>query len=469
MSAALLMALALLALPSNPQNPWPPSYRMRDSTFINPCNFSGYYDYGAFPALADFGLVSYDWATAKEVWARHKPMTNQGSMVEQARRTKQHNPNAKVLVYRNLVKALPWFEEVREKLEDPAYWGWFLRLKPELRHGTTATGNLFHDFKQTPGKGDHRTSPRLDGWCGSSPTDPSGCDCGSGVECGEYLWNHSNASLSHWLISTYLNGSRFGLGNEAIDGFFLDDQWVNSSGNTPGQMPGPSEESSPMDACGMSNASVDEMTAAWNRNLVKAQAAIVANDGVYWGGHRSMLGFVSPVPDSNSSVCSTYLRKACAPDSLLQTGSHLHLLAVNVTRMPAPWQQEPASVLHDLASFLLVRGPWAWLGYNWAYCGCGGAPGPGPQPGLGARFPWRMDCGGYPRPASLDVDYGEPTGLCAETSAGSGVFQRSWTKATVAMDCNTGTPSITLKTDDISRAMAAEQDLRTRLAGPGSA
>ena len=41
------------------------------------------------------------------------------------------------------------------------------------------------------------------------------------------------------------------------------------------------------------------------------------------------------------------------------------------------------------------------------------------------------------------VDYGEPTGPYVETSPG--VFTREWTLATVQMDCNTYTPSISLK------------------------
>ena len=46
-------------------------------------------------------------------------------------------------------------------------------------------------------------------------------------------------------------------------------------------------------------------------------------------------------------------------------------------------------------------------------------------------------------PDELNFDYGEPTGLCTETSPG--VFSRDWTKATVKMDCSTWTPSIVLK------------------------
>ena len=40
---------------------------------------------------------------------------------------------------------------------------------------------------------------------------------------------------------------------------------------------------------------------------------------------------------------------------------------------------------------------------------------------------------GVPRPQALEVDYGIPMGICRETSAG--VFERSWTKANVRLDC----------------------------------
>ena len=42
-------------------------------------------------------------------------------------------------------------------------------------------------------------------------------------------------------------------------------------------------------------------------------------------------------------------------------------------------------------------------------------------------------------------DYGEPVGSCKETAANSGVFEREWAKASIKMDCNTWTPTITLK------------------------
>lgn len=44
-----------------------------------------------------------------------------------------------------------------------------------------------------------------------------------------------------------------------------------------------------------------------------------------------------------------------------------------------------------------------------------------------------------------DVDFGTPTAACRETSPGSGVFLRDWSKATVRWDCATGHANITMK------------------------
>ena len=75
----------------------------------------------------------------------------------------------------------------------------------------------------------------------------------------------------------------------------------------------------------------------------------------------------------------------------------------------------------DLANFLLIRGPYAYLGHGWKGC---------------SRE--------YEYPAALNGDYGEPTdAVCRETAPG--VFTREWTRATVEMDCATFTPKITMK------------------------
>ena len=76
----------------------------------------------------------------------------------------------------------------------------------------------------------------------------------------------------------------------------------------------------------------------------------------------------------------------------------------------------------DLANFLLIRGPYAWLGHGWKGCSRN-----------------------YLFPPELNLDYGEPMGVCKESASGSGVFTRDWSKASVEMDCNTWTPTISMK------------------------
>jgi hypothetical protein len=76
--------------------------------------------------------------------------------------------------------------------------------------------------------------------------------------------------------------------------------------------------------------------------------------------------------------------------------------------------------MQDLATFLLVRGDYAWLGAGWAGCDC---------------YP--------PFLSAFDVDYGVPTQpTYSETSPG--VFERVWTKATVSFDCNKYKGAITM-------------------------
>jgi hypothetical protein len=40
-----------------------------------------------------------------------------------------------------------------------------------------------------------------------------------------------------------------------------------------------------------------------------------------------------------------------------------------------------------------------------------------------------------PRAKEWDTDFGNPLGVCKETSEGSGVYERKWTHATVQWDC----------------------------------
>ena len=67
-----------------------------------------------------------------------------------------------VWVYRNGIKALPWYTQVRRLLQDQSFWGWFVPYdgcktaagyvcKNNVTGAVDATANLYHDELQTPG------------------------------------------------------------------------------------------------------------------------------------------------------------------------------------------------------------------------------------------------------------------------------------------------------------------------------
>lgn len=177
--------------------PWNATYNMLGSTVAQPCKSDGLIQ----QELSQLGLVSVDWSNAKDIWAKTSPMNAEELLVEQANILKAANPSQHVWIYRNIVKALPWFSTVRAKLQDPAYSGFFLNFVPEgfFPNGSyhvpqcdnnfdpPLCTNYYHDQEQTPG------FPSGDGNC-SAP----GCDCGwpnpdkgiLGVPCGEYLFDH---------------------------------------------------------------------------------------------------------------------------------------------------------------------------------------------------------------------------------------------------------------------------------------
>eukprot|EP01052_Picozoa_sp_SAG31_P009897 SAG31_NODE_530_length_14420_cov_4.259968_13_plen_252_part_00 len=112
--------------------PWPPSYRMADSTILMACNYSDYVD---TRLASKFGLVSFDWSDAKQLWCNEQPMRASRRLYAQAQmlaaaagsnRSHSSTSATRIGMYRNSIKALNWFEEVRDKLDDPEYFGWFL-------------------------------------------------------------------------------------------------------------------------------------------------------------------------------------------------------------------------------------------------------------------------------------------------------------------------------------------------------
>ena len=281
---AILVVISLVcasSLPPYPQIPGPsgdihsypslapkfaPRWRMNESTIIMPCDVNGF---NAAEAAA-WGIADFDYSNSKAAWSVNKPMDCQARLVTQAAMTKAKNERTRVWVYRNIVIAMPWFKDVRDKLNDPAYRGWFVHFKP----GYTENGtDLYHDWKPNALYGQ---APNAD-W--------------GGIPCAEYLWDHRNESARQYIVETIIGGAD-AMGSDFIDGIFLDDFWTNFPYSLPwttddcsksSPFGGPSET---LRGCikkmGLSAADVQLMATSWQITLNASLRKIVDLGGYAW-------------------------------------------------------------------------------------------------------------------------------------------------------------------------------------------
>jgi hypothetical protein len=427
--------------PTNP--PWPPTWNMSMSTItmvrtllhillipLTPssqqCNSTGW----SSPSRgATFGITSYDWSNAKSEWAAARPMDCEERLLHQARMTSAINRDARTFVYRNIVKALPWFSSVRRILDDPAYDGFFLKFDQARRpfhvpdcaaENSSVCSVFYHDQEQTP-EVPTIDEPHPDGNCSGR------CDCGA-QPCGEYLFDHRNGSqLREWILEHHIGGPT-GVDSPHISGLFLDDFWCSDKicaadpsvagcpCNNPAQGPTEVDPNSQHDI-GLSDKDIADITREWNMTMGAVQRRILASGSYTWSLIAGQTNANAMPVLLTNTTCEQQLRRACTPGF----GAVPRIFGIH----PSLDQAD-----QDVAFFLLARGNYAWLGY-----GTWGMTWPfNPEPAHGGLPPSPE---GLPRPAAMDGDYGEPLGgeqgVCR--TLGTGRFSRRLTKATVTLDC----------------------------------
>lgn len=238
---------------------------------------------------------------------------------------------------------------------------------------------------------------------------------------------------------------------------------------------------------GLSESDVIAITKGWYENQASVQVALLKDNKYNWNLVPGRPPFpdgvgcgpgVTVFPDKcpgtpgcasgNTAFptgCTQFLRKSCSTASPFQ---HMPLLmgfmnqtetlnsldnfeqnlgefcSTSVHFKPDRRQNEDLfrsdrSVLPIAASFLLARGDYAWIGTGYIGCGTGGRSPVCSQP--------QQQCPTteYLRPAALDVDYGQPAGLCAEEPGKAGVFTRHYSRAEITLDCNKWVASIKMR------------------------
>jgi hypothetical protein len=228
-------------------------------------------------------------------------------------------------------------------------------------------------------------------------------------------------SLRHWLVDFFALG-KTGLGSGIVDGFYFDDAWSDSSQPVQPWQPqpngfcdhnaigGPSEEDYWCDAdVGLTQADTIAIRKQWQGTMAAMIDALIPRGAFSW----QYFTFATTPP---AYYCNTFFREWGHDYAALPLMYELS----NITAGGPP----PPAVDLDLAFFLLIRGPYAWIGFNWIGC----------------------DYEHWALPPQLRIEYGEPLGPFFETLPSvSGVFVRNFTGADVSVDCSTFTSTITRK------------------------
>lgn len=203
-----------------------------------------------------------------------------------------------------------------------------------------------------------------------------------------------------------------GAGNPNISGFYFDDQWTSG---------GPSEMNGQASAdMGLSKADLSQLVESFNWVMDKVYAAILSRGKFTWNQFWNYGSHWIDCPDPmvSQAKCAAEVRSLCNASSMSQKYAMLYAFAPGCHGSTS----KIIDPITDIASFLLVRGPHAWLGHGWSGCS--------------QVYEW---------PPQLDADYGEPLGLCKETAPNSSIFTREWSKSTIKMDCNSYKGTITMK------------------------
>lgn len=127
--------------------------------------------------MRHWGIVTLDFESQEELWGHHAGGKDSDTMMlAQALQMKAIAPDTKIYVYRNLAQAYSNFVQLRSKLADPQYSGWFLpfgqnstlpRCEMNPRLNKSLCSDLFHT--------------KL-GWT------ENGHDCGDVIPCGDYVF-----------------------------------------------------------------------------------------------------------------------------------------------------------------------------------------------------------------------------------------------------------------------------------------
>ena len=360
-AAALLVPAARAALPSPtcalnglPCAPptWAPTWNLTQSTVCQPSGNS------YFMPNHTWGLVSLDWSVSRSNWfigGNTSNTTCEATSRKGCQMLKDAGKATRCFIYHNSELALEWLETQREAINDPTKQDYFLQYLPG-NPGNKPVGTVYDE-------------PRAEGR--------------------QLFWNHSNPAAVQYYITSVLASLEADGG--VADGSFTDD--VDGL---------PAEHPAVQAAIGMS----DDALAALIQTLTLSQKF-------------NWQAFGSDDTSVDLSAASAPKSRAARGPAMIAGPTRTNCLQVMRTYCQAAYQGRPMLMKMDntapnanqtVAAFLIVRPPYAYIGYGW-------------ESDDRAQF-WSP---------LFYLQAGTPLGLCTEEP--SGVFSRVWSEGTASLDC----------------------------------
>jgi hypothetical protein len=382
---------------------WAPVWQLNRSTAANVCNRSGYIDYLPMGGdLGEFGMVNFDWSNNRATWMRNN--TCEQDLIAQCKITKASSarhpgPETKTLVYRGGEMSLNYMADQIAVMGDLArnphdmtfaYKGFFVAYN----NGTTWVCKAGHCFNQL-------------------------------------IWDFRNESARDYYVNTVVGSEQFGIRNPVVSGMFFDD--IGSLGL---ELPGLLADLQ------WSAREVHDWNVGANATVAAARALMHEHDALNWQE-------LHPMTAPEQSTCArgggagpggvgqpeTFrgLEALCGGGGVDGVPLFMHVypgrgIQRNLTDCLPDCPKMPDAD-QIIAAFLLARGAYAWLGYE--YNGCANAI-DSPYKNQGGMNYWAPSLWSD----VMAEDFGQPAGGCKESSPG--VFERTYKNGqTVSLDCNT--------------------------------
>jgi hypothetical protein len=226
-----------------------------------------------FTQGGDFGMVSFDWSNAKNIWSSlPNNATNCSEMlVQQAIEVKAKSPTTKVFVYRNFELALEWIRGQRTAMNDPTKKGFFLQYQHGDKKGEPYDEDQLHGLRQ-------------------------------------YFWDFRNEDAVNWFVNEATGPDA--VGHAMVDGIFTDD--VDGDFQEHGKA---------VQNMGYAPDTVAAIIAANQRAYDKLIAALIAKKGYNWQAFGAGDGVSSnPLPTSSAN-CKAVMEKLCPKGHMQVSGS----------------------------------------------------------------------------------------------------------------------------------------------------